>query len=94
MKRRKRSKLVQQLPSYEPPTEPPAGTETDIDKIFELEEKLMEVEEEKQSRKTKNFRVLDRVKIKTTRFGKSFARGRPIYTYGTIMKMKGKVSDS
>jgi hypothetical protein len=53
----------------------------------------MEAEEEKQSRKTKGFRVLDRVRMKTTRFGKSFARGRPTYTYRTIMKMKGKVCD-
>jgi hypothetical protein len=33
---------------------------------------------------------LDRVKIKTTRFGRSFAKG---YTFGTIIKIKGKVCD-
>ncbi len=36
---------------------------------------------------------MDRVKVKTTRFGKTFAKGRPTYTHRTIMKMKGKVSD-
>ncbi len=47
----------------------------------------------KKSKKGKGFKVLDRVKIKTTRFGKSFAKGRPLYTFGTIMKIKGKVCD-
>ncbi len=37
--------------------------------------------------------MLDRVKIKTTRFDKKFAKGLPIWTYGTIMKIKGKVCD-
>ena len=39
------------------------------------------------------FKPLDRVKIKTTRFGKSFAKGKPVYTFGTVMKSKGKVCD-
>ncbi len=39
------------------------------------------------------FKPLDRVKLKTTRFGKSFAKGGPVYTFGTIMKIKGKVCD-
>ncbi len=43
--------------------------------------------------KGKGFKVLDRVKVKTTRFGRSFAKGRPLFTFGTIIKMKGKVCD-
>ncbi len=37
--------------------------------------------------------MLDRIKIKTTRFGKKYAKGLPIWTYGTIMNIKGKVCD-
>jgi hypothetical protein len=55
-----------------------------------MEEELVMAKENKVAKK---FKVLDRVKIKTTRFGKTFARGKPIYTFGTIMKMKGKVCD-
>jgi glutamate 5-kinase len=80
----------QQLPAFTPPPELPAGLETNIDKIFEMEEELVMAKENKVAKK---FKVLDRVKIKTTRFGKTFARGKPIYTFGTIMKMKGKVCD-
>ncbi len=64
--------------------------ETNIDKIFEMEKKLMNA---KESKAAKKFKALDRVKIKTTRFGKTFAKGQPIYTFGTIMKIKGKVCD-
>ena len=86
----KRSKKMQQLPEFTPPPEPPAGIESNIDKIFEMEEVLMK---NMQSKVEKKFKVLDRVKIKTTRFGKKFAKGMPIYTFGTIMKIKGKVCD-
>jgi hypothetical protein len=79
------------VPVFIPPPEPPAGTITNIDDLFEQEEEMI-VEMEK-SKKGKGFKVLDRVKIKTTRFGKSFAKGRPLFTFGTIMKMKGKVCD-
>ena len=78
-------------PVFIPPPEPPAGAITNIDDLFEQEGKMI-VEMEK-SKKGKGFKVLDRVKIKTTRFGKSFAKGRPLYTFGTIMKIKGKVCD-
>jgi hypothetical protein len=49
--------------------------------------------EEEQILTARRFKVLDRVKIKTTRFGKKFAKGLPIWTFGTIMKIKGKVCD-
>jgi hypothetical protein len=74
-----------------PPPEPPAGTITNIDALFEQEER--EIDDMKKIKKGKGFKVLDRIKIKTTRFGKSFAKGRPLYTFGTIMKIKGKVCD-
>jgi hypothetical protein len=90
--KQKRNKIRLDLPSFAPP-EPPAGTETNIDKIFELEEGVMNSMENTGSKKVKGFSVLDRVKIKTTRFGKSFAKGKPTYTFGTIMKIKGKVCD-
>ena len=80
-----------ELPVFIPPPEPPAETITNIDAIFDLEERMME--EKEKSKKGKRFKVLDRVKTKTTRFGRSFAKGRPLYTFGTIMKMKGKVCD-
>jgi hypothetical protein len=76
-----------------PPPEPSAGMETNIDKIFQMEEEEARFEENAQGKSRKRFKVLDRVKIKTTRFGKTFAKGRPTYTHGTIMKMKGKVCD-
>ncbi len=53
----------------------------------------MDAKENKGSKKAKRFKVLDRVKIKTTRFGKTFAKGLPTYTFGTTMKIKGKVCD-
>ncbi len=53
----------------------------------------MGIKDNKENKKVKGFFVLDRVKIKTTRFGKTFAQGLPTYTFGTIMKMKGKVCD-
>ena len=56
-----------------------------------MEEK--EIEDAEKGKKGKRFKVMDRVKVKTSRFGRSFAKGRPLYTYGTIMKMKGKVCD-
>jgi hypothetical protein len=87
----KRVKSKQQLPEFTPPPDPPAGMETNIDKkIFEMEETLMNA---KESKAAKKFKVLDRVKIKTTRFGKTFAKGMPTCTFGTIMKIKGKVCD-
>ena len=39
------------------------------------------------------FKILDKVKIKTTRFGKAYAKGRAIWTHGTIMKIRGKVCE-
>jgi hypothetical protein len=51
------------------------------------------MEENEKIKKGKRFKVLDRVKTKTTRFRKSFAKGRPFYTFGAIMKIKGKVCD-
>ena len=50
--------------------------------------------EDKVEKSKGKFKPLDRVKIKTTRFGKSFAKGKPVYTYGTVMKSKGKVCDA
>jgi hypothetical protein len=67
--------------------------EKNIDRIFEMEEEKMASEENRGSKKARRFKVLDQVKIKTTRFGKKFAKGLPIWTYGTIMKIKGKVCD-
>jgi hypothetical protein len=41
-----------------------------------------------------NLKVNDRVKIRTFRFGKEYARGRPRYTYGNIVSLDGgKVID-
>jgi hypothetical protein len=91
-KRRKGKKQLE-LPTFTPPPEPPAEMETNIDRIFEMEEEKMASEENRGSKKARRFKVLDRVKIKTTRFGKKFAKGLPIWTYGTIMKIKGKVCD-
>jgi hypothetical protein len=87
----KERETLNYLSSFIPPPEPPAGTITNIDAIFDLEERMME--EKEKSKKGKRFKVLDRVKTKTTRFGRSFAKGRQLYTFGTIMKMKGKVCD-
>ncbi len=91
-KRRKGKKLLE-LPTFTPPPEPPADMETNIDRIFEMEEEYKASEENKGSKKAKRFKVLDRVKIKTTRFGRKFAKGLPMWTFGTIMKIKGKVCD-
>jgi hypothetical protein len=91
--KRMRDQRKLDVPTFEPPPAPPAGIETNIDKIFDLEEELMALKENGGSRKAKGFKVLDRVKIKTSRFGKSFAKGLPAYTFGTIMKVKGKVCD-
>ena len=90
---RKRGKKKFEVPDFTPPPEPSAGMETNIDKIFEMEEEAAGFEEKAHGKSRKGFKVLDRVKIKTTRFGKTFAKGRPTYTHGTIMKMKGKVCD-
>jgi hypothetical protein len=79
------------VPDFVPPPEPPEGTITNIDELFEMEEK--EIGDAEKGKKGKRFKVMDRVKVKTSRFGRSFAKGRPLYTYGTIMKMKGKVCD-
>ena len=81
----------QKIPVLVPPPDPSEGTSTNIDELFEMEEK--QPEDEAKLKKGKGFKVLDRVKVKTTRFGKSYAKGRPLYTFGTIMKMKGKVCD-
>ena len=78
------------LPVSFHPAESSAAT-TNFDELCEQEDETMV--EKKKSRVGKGFKVLDRVKIKTTRFGKSFAKGRPLYTFGTIMKIKGKVCD-
>jgi hypothetical protein len=91
--KRMREQRKLDVPTFEPPPAPPAGVETNIDKIFDLEEELMAFNVNEGSKKAKGFKVLDRVKIKTSRFGKSFAKGLPAYTFGTIMKMKGKVCD-
>ncbi len=41
-----------------------------------------------------NLKINDRVKIRTFRFGKEYARGRPRYTYGNIVSLDdGKVID-
>ncbi len=90
---RKRGKNKLEVPNFTPPPEPSAGTETNLDKIFEMEEEAARFEENAQGKSRKGFKVLDRVKVKTTRFGKTFAKGRPTYTHGTIMKMKEKVCD-
>jgi hypothetical protein len=71
---------MQELPTYTPPPEPAPEMEMNIDKIFEMEEELMATSENNRSKKAKGFNVLDRVKIKTTRFGKTFAKGLPIYS--------------
>ncbi len=39
------------------------------------------------------YKILDRVKIKTTRFGKAYAKGRTKWTHGTITKIRGKVCE-
>ena len=39
------------------------------------------------------FKILDRVKTKTTRFGKGYAKGKAKWTHGTIMKIRGKVCE-
>ncbi len=78
-------------PTFVPPPEPPIGTTTNIDELFEEEADLMRKDKVEKSKS--KFKPLDRVKIKTIRFGKSFAKGRPVYTFGTIMKIKGKFCD-
>jgi hypothetical protein len=90
---RKRGKKKFEVPDFTPPPEPSAGMETNIDKIFQMEEEAARFEENAHGKSRKGFKVLNRVKIKTTRFGKTFAKGRPTYTHGTIMKMKEKVCD-
>jgi hypothetical protein len=78
-------------PSFIPPPEPPIGTTTNIDELFE--EEAARMREDKVERSKGKFKPLDQVRIKTTRFGKSFAKGKPVYTFGTVMKSKGKVCD-
>ena len=39
------------------------------------------------------FTIFDRVRTKTTRFGRAYAKGKAEYTYGTIMKIRGKVCE-
>ena len=79
------------VPSFVPPPEPPIGTTTNIDELFD--EEAARMYQDKVGNSKGKFKPLDRVKIKTTRFGKSFAKGKPVYTFGTVMKSKGKVCD-
>jgi hypothetical protein len=91
--KRRKGKKMHELPTFTPPPEPPAEIEMNIERIFEMEEEHMATEENKGSKKARKFKVLDRVKIKTSRFGRKFAKGLPMWTFGTIMKIKGKVCD-
>jgi hypothetical protein len=53
--KRMRDQRKLDVPTVEPPPAPPAGIETNIDKIFDLEEELMTFNENEGSKKTKGF---------------------------------------
>ena len=44
-------------------------------------------------KKKRPIKINDRVKIKTSKFGIVYARGRPEFTYGRVLKTKGKIYD-
>ena len=71
--KRRKGKKLHEPPTFTPPPEPPAEIEMNIDRIFEMEEEHMATEENKGSKKARKFKMLDRVKINTSRFGRKFA---------------------
>ena len=46
------------------------------------------------SKRKAEIKVGDKVKVKTARFGRQYAKGRPEYTKGKVVTIKGKKSQS
>ncbi len=57
----------QKVPVFIPPPEPPEGTITNIDELFEMEEK--QIEDAEKNKKGKRFKVLDRAEPKLKQRG-------------------------